>query len=77
MDDASTHSSIGLGSQVILHLVPGALLALAYAVLGALFHRNGLPSILGFCAASLLVLFPVGIGLPVLLERGEGGRICL
>jgi hypothetical protein len=62
-------SEIGLGRQIILHLVPGVLLALAYTALGAVFRRNGLPPILGFYAASLLILFPVEIGVPMLLER--------
>jgi len=74
MDDARPRSEIALGSQIILHLLPGVLLALAYTGLGALFHRNGLPSILGFYAASVLVLFPFEIGVPILLEKREGGQ---
>jgi len=74
MADTRRESEIGLGKHIILHLLPGGLLALAYTVLGGLFHRNGLPSILGFYAASLLVLFPFEIGVPLLLEkRGSRG----
>ena len=69
MHDAEAESKIGLGRQIVLHLAPGVLLALAYIPLGALFHRNGLPPILGFYAALVCILFPVEIGLPVLLER--------
>jgi hypothetical protein len=69
MSDTKAEVKIGWGKLVFLHLVPGILVALAYAVLGALFHRNGLPSILGFYAASLLVLFPFEISVPLFLER--------
>jgi len=63
---------IGLGGQVVLHLLPGVLTGLAYAGLGTLFLRHGLPSILGFYAATLLVLIPFEIGVPLLLERRDG-----
>jgi membrane protease YdiL (CAAX protease family) len=49
--------------------LPGGALTLAYAILGSLFYNNGLPSILGFYIASVLVLFPIEIGLPIFLER--------
>jgi hypothetical protein len=69
MSGKKAEVKMGWGKLIILHLVPGALVALAYAVLGALFHKNGLPSILGFYAASVLVLFPFEIGVPLFLER--------
>jgi hypothetical protein len=74
MDDKRVQDKIGWGAQIALHLLPGALLALAYTGLGAVFHQNGLPAILGFYAASLLVLFPVELGVPLLRERKESGQ---
>jgi membrane protease YdiL (CAAX protease family) len=68
---------IRLGKQILLHLLPGALVTLIYLLLGSLFSRNGLPSILGFFAASVLVLFPFQIGAPFLLARREGRSISL
>jgi len=69
MHTAEPESDIPLGRQIMLHLVPGVLTALAYTALGPLFRRNGLPPILGFYAATLLVLVPFELGVPVLLER--------
>ena len=68
---------IGIGKQILLHLAPGFLLALAYTLLGALFHGQGLPSILGFYLASVLVLFPFAIGVPFLLERRQNKQVRL
>lgn len=69
MPGSRAENEIGLGKQTILHLAPGMLATLAYALLGRVFHRNGLPSILGFYAASILVLFPLEVGVPVFVER--------
>ena len=66
--------SIGLGDQIVLHLLPGVLTGAAYAGLGTVFLRNGLPSILGFYAATVLVLIPFEIGVPLLLEKRRGER---
>jgi membrane protease YdiL (CAAX protease family) len=77
MQDKDAMNEMGWGKQIILHLAPGALTVLAYVILGGLFYRNGLPSILGFYAASLLVLFPIEIGLPLLLEKRRTGRVDL
>ena len=77
MTNAVKENEIGLGRQIILHLMPGGVLALAYAILGAQFHKNGLPSILGFYAASVLILFPIEIGLPILLERRKKSQVRL
>jgi membrane protease YdiL (CAAX protease family) len=67
--DIEKENNIPMGRQIILHLLPGALVTIVYAPLAYVFHRNGLPSILGFFAASILILFPLQIGLPILLER--------
>lgn len=58
-----------IGKQFLLHLLPGGLTAVAYYFLASFFHKQGLPSILGFFAATILVLFPLEIGLPIVLER--------
>jgi membrane protease YdiL (CAAX protease family) len=67
----------GIWKQVLLHLVPGVLTAVAYYFLASYFHEHGLPSLLGFFAATILVLFPLEIGLPVVLERKKQGKIDL
>jgi len=69
MADRNTENEISPGRQIILHLLPGGALTLAYVMLGTLFHNNGLPSVLGFFVASVLILFPFEIGMPILLER--------
>lgn len=74
MSDINTENEIDLGRQFILHLFPGGAFTLAYFVLGALFYNNGFPPILGFYLASILILFPLEIGLPILLERKKGRR---
>ena len=66
--------NISLSDQIVLHLLPGVLTGLAYAGLGTVFLRNGLPSILGFYTATVLVLIPFEIGVPLLLERRAGRR---
>ncbi len=63
---------IKLPQQILLHLVPGLLTGLAYALFGTLFHRNGLPAILGFYAATLVVLFPLLIGIPLYRAKKSG-----
>lgn len=63
---------ISLVKQILLHLVPGLLTALAYALFGTLFHRNGLPAILGFYTATLVVLFPLLIGIPLYRAKKSG-----
>lgn len=60
---------INFGKQVVLHLFPGGVVTIAYIFLARYFHNIGLPSILGFFVASLLVLFPIQLGLPIFLER--------
>ena len=54
---------------MLLHLLPGALVTLVYIPFAIYFHRLCLPTILGFFVASILVLFPLEIGLPIILER--------
>jgi len=54
---------------MLLHLLPGALVTLVYIPFAIYFHRLCLPTILGFFVASILVLFPLEIGVPIYLER--------
>ena len=77
MDQTKTVNQYGIGKQVLLHLVPGLLTVVAYYFLASYFHERGLPSILGFFAATILVLFPLEIGLPLVLERKKQGKIIL
>jgi membrane protease YdiL (CAAX protease family) len=63
---------IRLPQQILLHLLPGLLTALAFFFLGTIFHKNGLPAMLGFYTATVLVLFPLFIGIPLLREKKAG-----
>ena len=63
---------ISLAKQIILHLLPGLLTALAFALFGTLFHRNGLPAMLGFYTATGVVLFPLLIGVPLYRAKKSG-----
>ena len=77
MTDIEKNNNIPLRHQITLHLLPGVLVTMVYAPLAFLFHKNGLPSILGFFAASILILFPFQIGLPILYERRKTPRVKL
>ena len=58
-----------MSTLITLHLLPGLLTAGVYIVLGRIFYVNGLPSILGFYASTLLVLVPWEVCIPVLIAR--------
>ena len=83
MSETSAHNASqsiqrhSLGGSIALHLLPGLLTALAAYGLGTYFHNQGLPVMLGFYAATLLVLFPLIIGVPLLLEKKRTGKIDL
>lgn len=66
-----------LGGSILLHLVPGLLTAGAAYFLGTWFQGRGLPFIMAFYAASVLVLFPLLIGVPLLIENKRTGRVDL
>ena len=68
-DDSIT--TFRMPAQVLLHLLPGAVLTLVYTPLAYLFYRSGLPTILAFFISSLIALFPLEIGLPIYLARRE------
>jgi membrane protease YdiL (CAAX protease family) len=64
-----TVNQLSIGRQIFYHLIPGALVTLAYIFFAKYFHDSGLPSVLGFFTASIMVLFPLQIGLPIYIER--------
>lgn len=83
MSESSEHNTSqsiqrhSLGGSIALHLVPGLLTALASFGLGTVFHNRGLPVILAFYTATLLVLFPLVIGIPLMIEKKRTGKINL
>lgn len=72
-----TFQKHALGSTILLHLVPGLLTALGAYFLGTWFHNRGLPAMLGFYAATVMILFPLIIGIPLLIEKKQTGKIIL
>jgi membrane protease YdiL (CAAX protease family) len=64
-----------LGRSVFLHLAPGALIALAYVVVGLPVARAvGYPTLFGFFLAGLLVLLPWELGYLLYLGKQRTGR---
>ena len=74
---SQTSQQHSLGGSIALHLIPGLLTALTAYGLGTWFHSRGLPVMLAFYAATLLVLFPLLIGIPLVIEKKRTGRINL
>jgi hypothetical protein len=62
--------------QVILHLLPGLLVAAAYGLVGAYFFSIGLPSILAFYVSTVLVLLPSELGIMLFQARKDRDRHC-
>ena len=58
---------------VALHLVPGALVTVAFVALAPLVKAAGLPPIAALLAAILLVLVPVELGIVLRAVRRYGG----
>src|SRR4051794_17053929 len=55
-----------------LHLIPGALVTVAFVVLAPIAERAGFPPIAGLLAAIALVMVPVELGVIVWAGRGLG-----
>ena len=61
--------------QILLHLLPGIALALGFGLFAWIAASNGLPSFLGFFTASVLVQFPIMLGLPLLIEKNRNNEL--
>lgn len=66
-----------LGGTILLHLGPGLVTAVAAYFLGTWFHNRGLPVMLAFFLTTLAVLFPLLIGIPLVIEKRRTGKIDL
>ena len=63
-----------IAKQICLHLIPGLLVAAVYSFMGTYFVPKGLPSILAFFAATVLVLLPFELGILFYYARKNGDR---
>ena len=62
---------------IALHLVPGALVTVAFVLLAPLVAAAGLPPIAALLVAILLVLVPVELGIVLRAVRRDGGAAAL
>jgi uncharacterized protein len=62
---------------LLLHLLPGALITLAFILLGPLLKQNHLPPLLAILIPILLVLIPFELGLLYFLGYRRNGRLSL
>ena len=71
-DRVSSVEQLSVPKLVALHLIPGALITVAFVALAPLVKAVGLPPIAALLAAILLVLIPVELGI-VLRAIGRDG----
>ncbi|NTV37564.1 MAG: CPBP family intramembrane metalloprotease [Anaerolineaceae bacterium] len=62
---------------LLLHLLPGALITIAFVLLGPLLKQNHLPPVLALLIPILLVLIPFELGLLCYLGYRRNGRLSL
>lgn len=62
---------------ILLHLLPGALITIAFVLLGPWLKQNHLPPILAILIPILLVLVPFELGLLCFLGYRRNGRLSL
>jgi uncharacterized protein len=62
---------------LLLHLLPGALITIAFVVLGPWLKQNHLPPLLAILIPILLVLIPFELGLLYFLGYRRNGRLSL
>jgi membrane protease YdiL (CAAX protease family) len=63
---------LSVPALLALHLIPGALVTIAFVVLAPIAEKAGFPPIAGLLAAIALVMVPVELGLIVLAGRSPG-----
>ena len=68
---------LSIPKLIALHLIPGALVTIAFVVLAPLVHSVGLPPIAALLAAILLVLVPCELGVVLRTLRRDGGPAAL
>ena len=62
---------------ILLHLLPGALITIAFILLGPWLKHNHLPPLLAFLIPILLILIPLELGLILYLGVRRNGRLSL
>src|SRR5215210_2919617 len=62
---------------IALHLIPGALVTVAFVLLAPLVKAAGFPPIAALLAAILLVLLPVELGIALRALRRYGGAAAM
>src|SRR3954454_8839819 len=63
---------LSVPALLALHLIPGALVTVAFVMLAPIAEQAGFPPIAGLLAAIALVMVPVELGLIVWAGRGAG-----
>ncbi len=76
-DRVNVIEQLSVAKLIALHLVPGALVAVAFVVLAPLVKAVGLPPIAALLAAILVVLVPVELGLVLWAVRRDGAAAAL
>ena len=76
-DRANLVEQLSAPMLIALHLVPGALVTVAFLLLAPLVKAAGFPPIAALLAAILLVLVPVELGIVLRAVRRDGGAAAL
>jgi CAAX protease family protein len=71
----TTPDQLPLSRLLVLFLVPGALMTLAFVLLAPLVEAAGLPPIVALLMAVLIVLIPIELGIVLAASRGTGSRL--
>ena len=76
-DRANFVEQLSVPKLVSLHLIPGALVTVAFVLFAPLVKAAGLPPIAALLAGILLVLVPVELGVVLRAVRRDGGAAAL
>lgn len=68
---------LSIPQAILLHLLPGALITIAFVLLGPWLTQNHLPPLLAFLIAILLILIPFELGLIYYLGYRRNGKFSL
>ena len=77
LDRANFVEQLSVRKLIALHLIPGALVTVAFVVLAPLVKAAGLPPIAALLAGILLVLVPVELGIVLRAVRRDGATAAL
>ena len=77
MNQNETIDSHSISQSILLHLLPGLLIAGCYFVLYKTIHQQGYPAIMTFMIAICLILLPFELGILLYEGRKKNGRFSL